>query len=467
MRHLSYLVVMGLVATACKTNDFNGQSTRAAALPPLQTLDLSQIVREVRQVSARQGSSGSNGNENYSVTQKGVVDIVVVVDNSGSMAEEQANLSSRMAPLLSAIKDSDWRVLVTTTDPEDNLGLLGRCVNTPIMKGDLNPEGRFQNLVRGAGTSGTGTERPILAAVDALKCKYGGNTWIRPESTVAVLILTDEDNCHIDVEHGYGCAGAPDKDGAYLTNYLSTIRKVGTDAKVYGIFWHPTQSQSQCSTALKQATIISDVVQRTGGTWGSICDGDYAATLSRISQDVAQILKADFTLKSIPDAGTFRMTVNGQNWTDFVLTGPNVHFTRNPPVGAAIAVTYISGASGKVTNSFDMPEEPADGQIAATVNGQAAGGVSYDASGKKAVFSSKPADSSVIVITYKANTPLKTVFNIAPNADTRFLKIYVNGALVSPSNYKYDSDSGTLTFSAPPPEGAKIRAEWRGKKKIS
>jgi hypothetical protein len=467
MKLLSHLLLVGLVGTACKTNDFNGQSTRAAALPPVQTLDLSQVVREVRQVKVTQGRSGSNGNENYSVTQKGVVDIVVVVDNSGSMAEEQANLSNRMAPLLSSIKDSDWRVLVTTTDPEDNKGFLGRCVNTPIMRGDSNPEARFQNLVRGAGTSGTGIERPILAAVDALKCKYGGSTWIRPESTVAVVILTDEDNCHIDVEQGYGCAGSPDKDGSYLTNYLSSIRKLGTDGKVYGIFWHPSQSQGQCSTALKQATIISDVVQKTGGTWGSICDADYASTLSRISQDVAQILKADFTLKSIPDSGTFRMSVNGQNWSDYVLTGPNVHFTRNPPAGAAIAVTYVSGASGVVASSFGMPEEPADGQVSATVNGQAASGVTYDASTRKAVFSSKPADASAIIISYKANTPLKTVFNIAPNADTKFLKVYINGALVNASNYQYNSESGVLTFASPPPEGAKIRAEWRGKKKIS
>ncbi len=467
MKLVSHLALIGLIASACKTSDFSGESTRAAALPPLQTLDLSQVVREVRQTQFKQGSSGSNGNENYSVTQKGIVDIVVVVDNSGSMAEEQANLSSRMAPLLSAIRDSDWRVLVTTTDPEDNLGFLGRCVNTPIMKTDLNPEGRFQSLVRAAGTSGTGTERPILAAVDALKCKYGGTTWIRPDSTVAVLILTDEDNCHIDVERGYGCAGSPDLDGSYLTNYLSSIRKLGTDAKVYGIFWHPSQSQGQCSTALKQASKITDVVQRTGGTWGSICDNDYSTTLTRISRDVAQILKADFVLKSTPDAGTFRMTVNGQPWSAYVLTGRNVHFTTNPPVGAAIAVTYVSGASGVVASSFDMPEEPADGQLAATVNGQAASGVSYDPNNRKAVFSTRPADNSTVVVSYKANTPLKTVFNIAPNADTRFLKVYVNGALVSPSNYKYDVSTGSLTFTAAPPEGAKIRAEWRGNKKTS
>lgn len=465
MKFASHLILLGLVATACKTSDFSGESTRAASLPPLQTLDLNQVTREVRQAQFKQGSSGSNGNENYSVTQKGIVDIVVVVDNSGSMAEEQANLSSRMAPLLSAIRDSDWRVLVTTTDPEDRVtGFLGRCAISPITKSDLNPEARFQNLVRAAGTNGTGTERPFLQAANALNCLYEGSNWIRPDSTVAVLILTDEDNCHIDVERGYGCAGAADADGAYLINKLASMRKVGTDAKVYGIFWHPTQ---QCSTALKQATRVADVVQRTGGTWGSICDADYSATLTRISQDVAQILKADFVLKSTPDAGTFRMTVNGQPWSAYVLTGRNVHFTANPPVGAAIAVTYVSGASGKVTNSFDLSEEPADGQVSATVNGQAAGGVSYDATGKKAVFSTRPADNSVVVVSYKANTPLKTVFNIAPNADTRYLKIYVNGALVSPSNYKYDSSSGSLTFPAPPPEGAKIRAEWRGLKKTS
>jgi hypothetical protein len=312
-------------------------------------------------------------------------------------------------------------------------------------------------------------ERPILRAVQALKgnCLFGPGNWLRPNSTVAVLILSDEDNCHIDVENGYGCNGQADKDGAYLTNYLSTIRTVGKDAKVYGIFWHPIQTQSQCSTALKQATVLANIVQSSAGTWGSICDGDYTATLNRISQDVARVLKADFVLKSIPDQGTLRILINGQNWTAYTLLGTAVHFTTNPPVGASVQVSYVSGASGVVTNKFAIPDQPADGLISATIAGKPAGSVSYDAPSNSAFFAQKPADGSVIVLSYKLNTPLKTIFEIAPDADTKYLKVFVNNALVDQSNYKYDSKTGAITFATPPPESSQIKIDWRGKKKTS
>jgi hypothetical protein len=465
---MKHVILMSLVMTqliACKTNEFTAESERAAALPPLQSVEFTQLVREERQVQFKQGSAGSTGSESYSVTQKGIVDIVVVVDNSGSMQQEQANLATRMAPLLSSIGDSDWRILVTTTDPDDSYRFLGACPYSPIRKEDVRPDATFQNRVRGAGVNGDGIERPFLNAAYALTCNWGGSSWLRPNSTVAVVILTDEDNCHIDSQNGYGCSGQADADARYLIDRLSTVRRVGTDARVYGIFWHPSVASAQCPTALKQATRVAEAVQLTGGTWGSICDNDYSATLSKISRDVAQILKADFVLKSQPDNGTFRITVNGQPWSAYQLNGRNVRFTTNPPLGASISVSYRSGASGIVTNAFDMPEEPANGQLMATVNGQSVGGVSYDPNARKAVFVTRPADNSVVIVKYKASTPLRTTFNIAPNADIKHLKVLVNGSQVTSANYRYDASTGTMSFSAPPPEGAKIRIEWRGNKR--
>ena len=468
MKKFAALFGVVVLLDACKSTAFTGASNRSPALPPIQARDFVQDTREVRQVQVKQGSSGSNANENYNVTAMGIVDIVVVVDNSGSMAEEQKNLSSRMVPLLSAIKDSDWRIVVVSTDANNEY------FRGPISKSTYNYESVFSRYVTDAGVNGSGLERPILRAVDALAWKPFSDglfapkvSWLRKDSTVAVIILTDEDNCHLDNEKGYACSGAADYNGSYLTNYLASIRKVGTDARVYGIFWHPSQSQAQCGTALKQANIINDVVTQTGGTWGSICDNDYSGTLSKISNDVAKTLKADFVLKSMPDPGTFRMTVNGQAWSEYTLSGLNVHFTRNPPVGAAVLVSYVRGASGVVTNKFEMPEAPADGVVTATISGQPAGPVTYDPATGQAIFSNTPPNNSTVVMSYKVNSPLKTIFEIAPGADTRYLKVYVNGAPVDKSGYSYDSATGAIKFQTAPPESAKVQAEWRGLKKTS
>lgn len=455
-----YLLVCFLVTIqSCKTEVFRGTSRNAPAIPPLQSRLFKQDSFEVRNLEVKQGTAGATGNELYNVTAKGVVDIVVVIDSSGSMAEEQANLASRMAPLLSAIKDSDWRIVVTTTDPDSG------CGKGPLSKGDFFVDARFKSYVS-AGVDGTGVERPILQAVSALKgdCFFGPGKWLRDGSTVAVVIVTDEDNCHIDVPNGYGCSGQADLAGSYLTNYLASIRKIATEARVYGIYWDP--SQPSCSGALKQANIVADVVKNTGGTSGSICDSDYTATLTKISTDVARILKADFTLKSLPDAGTFKMTVNGQPWTQMTQVGLVVHFTTNPPVNAAIQVNYVSGAAGVVSSSFSMPDQPAGGNISAMIAGQPAGVVTYDADQKKAVFAETPPSGSVITLSYKMAAPLKKEFMIPANVDPQYIKVYVNDKVVPGSSYTYSGGNGGITFKTAPEESAVIKVEWRGKKEV-
>lgn len=460
-RTLVRVACVSLVLAACKTSDFAGESKKEAEVPPLETKSFVQNPLEPRSVTVTQGKKGASSNESYSVTSKGILDLLIVVDNSGSMAQEQENLSNRIVPLLSAVKDSDWQIAVTTTDPSD------RCVSSLIQKGDFFVETRFKSAIR-AGSSGDGVERPILRAVEGLKsqCLFGPGKWVRPNSTLAVLIITDEDNCHIDLEKGYGCTTA-DKAGSYLTDYIKTIRKIGTEARVYGLFWHPSQAQSQCSTALKSANIISEVVTATSGTWGSICDADYSATLSKISSDVAQILSADFTLKSVPDAGTFKMTVGGQPWTKFTLTGTVVHFTETPPKGSAIAVTYKSGAAGLVTNEFDLPSVPVDGSVTAKVGTTSAGTVIWDPAKKKAVFSQLPPEGSVITINYQESGTLKDTFLIAPGADPGHVRVAVSGKAVPPNDFTYDGATGAIKFKVIPPAGAKIDVSWRGPKKTT
>lgn len=454
-------IITGLIST-CRSTAFNSDSNRGASLPPLQSQTFQQITRGGKQATFTQGRTGATSNEDYNITAFGVLDLLVVIDNSGSMAEEQGNLAARLAPLLSAVQGSDWRIAVTTTDPAD------RCVTELIKKSDSNGASRFAAAIN-AGTSGDGIERPILRAVDGLKstCRFGPGKWLRDGSTVAVLIVTDEDNCHIDVARGYGCYKLDDKEGTYLTDYLAKIRTVGTDARVYGIIRHPSQAESQCPTALKSADIVAGVITTSGGTWGSICDSDFSATLTKISTDVAKILKTDFVLKGAPDPGSLSITVNGQPWTQFTLVGLVVHFTAAPPAGAPVRVTYRSGAAGLVTNQFDLAEVPLDGSITAQVNGASVAGVTYDSTNHKVMFPANPADGSTIVVSYKESRPLLDTFLIAPDADTAYLNVKVNGQSIAKTAYSYNSQTGAVTLKTPPPEGQPIVIEWRGKKRTT
>jgi hypothetical protein len=450
------LCALILAVSACKTSEFTGSSKREAEAPPPQSKTFTQISRETRKVTVNQGYKGASSNESYAVTAKGVLDVLVVVDNSGSMGEEQAGLAGRLTPLLSAVKDSDWQIAVTTTDPSD------RCVTSLIQKNDWFVETRFKSAIN-AGVDGTGTERPFLRAVEGLKsdCLFGPGKWVRPDSTLAVLIVTDEDSCYVG-SGGQGYANCSDQEPGYLLNYISSIKKLGTQARVYGLIWGP---QTSCSTALKSADKVAQAITQSGGTYGSICDSDYSGTLTRISSDVAKILTADFSLKSVPDAGSLKITVGGQNWTDFTLNGKVVHFTKAPPQNAPIQVSYMSGANGVVTNSFALPSEPADGSIQATINGQSAGAVSWNAQNKQAVFATQPPEKSAIEISYKENTPLQATFEIAKGVNGAEVSATVNDAPVAADGFTYDAALGQVKFKTPPAEGAKIVITWQGAQK--
>ena len=133
-----------------------------------------------------------------------VIDILLVLDNSSSMDEAHQVLSSKLAPLISAVAGFDWQIGIITTDVND-------CYRSIVKKGvneqDFTKEvGRLTEIK--PSTSGeSNKERAIASATKALNmelqrmrgdgepsCDGGKVTdWPRADTTLAVLIVTDED----------------------------------------------------------------------------------------------------------------------------------------------------------------------------------------------------------------------------------------------------------------------------------
>ena len=98
-----------------------------------------------------------------SATKSGPIDILVVIDNSGSMSQEQANLATKLSPLLSSIAGADWQISVVTTDPRNG------CQRALIKSSDgAAAATAFQSSITSAGLAGDGNERGILMSVAGL-----------------------------------------------------------------------------------------------------------------------------------------------------------------------------------------------------------------------------------------------------------------------------------------------------------
>lgn len=409
--------------------------------------NFTQIDRPILMDSLTQGRTGSAVEETFTQNDKmGLLDLLVVVDNSGSMAEEQENLSTKLQPLLSYVANSDWQIGVTTTDP--NAG----CLRDLIKKSDPTLDERFKKAVS-PGTSGNGNEQGIRQAVEGLKASCLTQGWVRQQSTLAVLIVSDEDNC----SDGQGCKGQAWETEAYLTDYLRTIRRLGENARIYGLFWHPEKA---CSTAANKGVQYLNAVLDSKGTWGSICDADYTQTLQAVSKDIAAILEKQFVLKAQPDPSNTRVYVNDiEELTGWKIVGSVLEFSVPPAAGAKIRVSYVTGSKPIFQDIILSQPAAADG-MAVKINGMDLpnGEFSFDKSMNKVSFLKKPAENAQIVVHFRKDVSLITRFSLGA-AQSDSIKVTVNGAPMT-TGFTYDGNSKELVFAAPPQDGAKIAADF-------
>jgi hypothetical protein len=445
---ISILTATWASLSACNQSNFKG---RADKINGTVVKTFKQDEYPVVTTSHTQGHQGEAQDENFEQGEWGKLDILVVIDNSTSMTEEQQNLAAKLEPLLSHVEKADWQISVITTYDQDT------CQRALIKKSDANAKTKFSNAVNAGVNQLAGVERGILRSVVGLKAQCKTQPWLRSDSTLAVLIVSDEDNCSI--ENGqYACPGQPDLNSNYLFDYLSTIRKPGVDAKVYGLIWEPG---TVCSTGHSQGTTYKEVIDRTGGKIGSICDADYSTTLRAMSQDIAQIVKYEFPLAHSPDDGTLQILVDEQVWDKFVLEGQTLKFTQPPPFGSKVEVTYRHGAQGDLVKTFPLDKEPVSGSIYVDVAGtkMAPGTYRWDDSLKKVVFDTAPTERAEVKITYKEKTELKSEFDMGKDVDPKTIVVLVDDVVMK--DISYNEKTAMLKITPTPPENASIKVSYQ------
>jgi hypothetical protein len=410
--------------------------------------EFTQLTRSKVTEFVKQGHPGMTKTETFGQMNLGVLDLLIVVDNSGSMSDEQQNLAARLDPLMQFVMESDWRINIVTSDPGNG------CSRAIIRRGDPNVEATFRSAIM-AGTNGNGNEQGIRMAVEGLSCPQAN--WLRPNSSIAVLFVSDEDNCS---NRGRGCQ-APYNSPNYLINHLSQNlgRVPGKNARIYGLIWQPNTT---CSSAYNVGYQYAELIGSTGGKSGSICDPDYAATLRSISSDVATLLNSDFELASIPDQGSVKIFVNGvEQVGGYAINGKTLHFDPKPTYGAKIEVTYTTGAT-PMLSKHRVRSLPAPQTLVVMVNGQLLNPAQYrfDSQSMEVVFLSPPPPDADIQIEFRENTPLVSKFPIGEVEIAGSVQVKVNGQSVS--DYIVTSDH-SVQFTNPPLDNASVTVIYQTK----
>ncbi len=263
------------------------------------------------------------------------LDIVWIIDNSGSMSDEQDALGANFSAFIEDFitKDVDFKMAITTTDTSSSYKKGRMVYNSDIKLNSAAAQSDpakfmddFRNMVK-VGTSGSGYEKGLEASEGFME-KYAAS-FLRSDAYLAVVVLSDEEDQSSKAVDSY-------------TDYLKSFKSEDGLIKVYSIV-DVGLSNNQgygVSTGYKR---YADASKNTAGIVADIRD-DFHNSLSEMGNSIINLLDS-FALANAPVDGTLKVFVNGVETTNYTfdVASRSIKFDTAslPPVGAEITVTYV------------------------------------------------------------------------------------------------------------------------------
>jgi hypothetical protein len=283
----------------------------------------------------------------------GVVDVLWIIDDSGSMADERLILGSDFQGFLDELVaiHSDYQIGVTSLNAMDQGELKASVSVAPglriITNTTANAAAVFQELTTYPASRvrwDQGLRMGELATTPPNTAAAGTNQgFLRPNAALAVIVVTNGEDA------SYG-------DPDYYTRFYLGVKGPGnqrltTFSTLGGDLPNgctPAVDVGRLGGMAPAATRYATVSFGTSGVVGSICDADFAATLLRIVQALNTLRKV-FPLTLSPASGTLTVTVNGAVVPQSVVNGWQYQSSTNsvvflgafvPPPGASIQILY-------------------------------------------------------------------------------------------------------------------------------
>jgi hypothetical protein len=273
-----------------------------------------------------------------SFTQDGeiAVDILFVIDNSGSMSGNQTNLKNNFDDFIAVfgVAGVDYHIALITTDDAAFVGSI-------ITPADADPITEFNNQVDSIGNSGSAYEKGLWYSY--VSTDTGGDAapgsstgFFRSAAKLVIVYVSDEPDFSHSTAGGGGSTAMGTAD--YTTHLLSL--KSSTDL----IAAHAVAGDypSGCSTngGAQFGDGYYDVVNDLGGAFMSICADDWSVTMDTLARDSMAIVS--FPLSDIPIEDSIEVEVDGVASTDWTYSSSSnsVTFTIAPPEGSTIDIAY-------------------------------------------------------------------------------------------------------------------------------
>lgn len=245
-------------------------------------------------------------------------DILLYVDGSCSMVDNQANLAANFASFTGALESLalDWQMIVATADDGCANDWFDARHNQPrdLLAAVRGPVGWYTE-------AGLTIAAHALEKTDAGECNAG---FLRSDSKTTIILVSDE----------------PEQSGAPAADRVGDIQDPAPTAAIHAVVG---DVPGGCRTAAP-GWGYDEAATLTNGAFLSICDADWGAYFATIADRVASGLTDRFALASIPDPATLAVTVDAAISSEWAYEADAnvIVFDEDawPPAGAQIIVSY-------------------------------------------------------------------------------------------------------------------------------
>lgn len=306
-------ILMALVLSACEPEyslvddyDYDGTYDKPDLSPPEKTDTLTQVVSPK-------------------------VDVLWVIDNSGSMSEEQDKLAREFPSFMEYFLGSglDYHIAVTTTDTTA-AGLNGRLRTVGpwryITPTTVNPVDVFSQMAR-VGVGGSFDETGSCAAWRALaqpspELTQANQGFLRDDAALHIIMVTDEADSSWTFEES-PCSF---NSTAEFINFLNGFKAdpdlpVSFSAIAGPVPWGCRADPSDPLSGAGAGTPYDQIVKNVGprddqgralGRFLSICEEDWAPLLDELGL-IASALRREIFLTEVPVPGTITVLVTEED----------------------------------------------------------------------------------------------------------------------------------------------------------
>lgn len=297
----------------------------------------------------------------FDVHENTKVDIVVIMDNSSSMADEMVEMGNHFNQFIGQLDSNglDWQLGIITTDvKKDGVkrdgrllelnGLPGQYIINSSMNSTL-ADTLFKNTIQ-METNGSGDELGIMAAKRAVERAFDGTPNSAPN---AQLFRSDATLAFLVVSDAYDPSTTPKA-------FIDTVKAKMGAQKVFAFhsivvpessYTDPNASSIPSADPCRKyresikfdGRTYHDLSEQTGGIKGSICTSNYTSQLAAMGRKTVELVSA-VTLDCQPvdsnadgkvDKNDIQITLTGgAPYTDFNLSGNKITFNSALPAGS-------------------------------------------------------------------------------------------------------------------------------------